>query len=92
MRYSSLKLSAICCAGSGTFKNTLRVYYVLACSVKNSLIFHPFQQSVVSRANHGDWFLLTRLLHNMNPVVTSYFLVELGRLKEYEVYGTEDEE
>jgi hypothetical protein len=45
------------------------------------------QQSLIQKSGHGDWFLLTSILDNMNGLVNTYFVIELGKLKEYNVYN-----
>ncbi len=49
------------------------------------------QKSVVTHCGHGDWLLLTSLVSNMNGVVASFFLAQLGELKEYEAMQWESE-
>ena len=40
--------------------------------------------TIAKRSSHGDWLLLTFLLDNMNVLVRSEFIRELGQLKHYD--------
>ena len=44
------------------------------------------QRAILKTSRHGDWFLLTRLISNMNPIVATFFVHELGEWKEYQAY------
>jgi hypothetical protein len=43
-----------------------------------------FQWTIAKRSSHGDWLLLTFLLDNMNVMVRTEFIKELGQLKHYD--------
>ena len=51
--------------------------------VKSSLL-PSLQWTIAKRSSHGDWLLLTFLLDNMNVLVRSEFIKELGQLKHYD--------
>ncbi len=46
------------------------------------------QHAIVTGCNHGDWLLLTSVLENMNGIVNSVFIMELGDIKEFKIFDS----
>ncbi|TRY75746.1 hypothetical protein TCAL_11109 [Tigriopus californicus] len=74
---------------------TLRILQITSHDMKKFVIVYfyrikEFNDVILKRSNHGDWFLLIRLMDNMNDVVSSLFLDELEKIKPFEAYRADE--